>query len=167
MYYGELGIKAEQEKGKDPKLVFYTRKRKNRKLPEGEKFHVGESITMEFSEIDVMKQILLDIFTIVTKGACSKDWDELNEEHVWSVKSRTVFHIMTGPLIIDLVGYDGYAELSVITYTEDMSTEEVGSIRFSDTGRASLVQKLLAALDLIGVNRDEAYVYKKAAKEES
>lgn len=165
MYYGELCIKA-NKKAEGSELVFYTRKRKNRVLPEGEEICVGSNVKIEFSDQQVIKDTLLDIYVAAVQGTCYKTTDE-NGDVLWKCKPNKHTTVMTGRVILEFVAFKNRTELHASLFQEDsMDTEDLGFINFSDTGKASLVQKTLAALEMVGVTKDEALAYRYATIEE-
>lgn len=165
MYYGELCVKANvKEEGST--LVFYTRKRKNRVLPEGEEVCVGSSITIDFSDKETIKNTLLDVYVAATQGTCYKTVE--NGEVLWKCKANKHTSIMTGRVILEIVSFKNRAEFHASLFKDDsMDTEDLGYFNFSDTGKASLVQKTLAALEMVGVTREEAMEYKNSVTEDS
>lgn len=164
MYYGELCIKA-NVKDEGSTLVFYTRKRKNRVLPENEEVCVGSSTTIEFSDKQTIKDTLLDIYVAATQGTCYKSIE--NGEVLWKCKPNKHTTIMTGRVILEIVAFKNRAEFHASLFKDDsMDVEDLGYFNFTDTGKASLVQKTLAALEMVGVTKEEAMLYKQAATED-
>ena len=165
MYYGELCIKVSKEDNKSI-LKFFTRKRKNRVLPEGEEVSVGDCITLEVGDEDTVKTILLDMYAIVSKGVCTRERTG-DKSSLWRCKPGVHVSVLSGPVILDIVSKNNFADIGVTLYKEDsMDGTNLGSIRFTDTGDNSLMQKILAALNNIGVAASEAHEYRNMINKE-
>lgn len=164
MYYGELCIKV-KKCGDAGSITFYTRKRKNKVLPETEKVHVGESIQISLEEVETLKTILLDLYAIVTKGTCKK-YRSHEGVITWTLNPGIQFEVLTGPVIITFNPKKDHFEMGIECFKENsMETTDLGCIRFTETGDTSLVQKLIAALNILDVTPQDAKAYKYTISE--
>ena len=104
MYYGELCIKVDQKNGMHS-LTFYTRKRQQYVVEEGETVSVGDSIKFESSDPEMITSLLLDTYTLVRQGMLMKERTEHNGV-IWSLRPNASFIVMSGPVILEFYAKD-------------------------------------------------------------
>lgn len=165
MYYGELCIKVENKRD-EHSLTFYTRKRQQYVLPEGEEVRVGESIRIVSNDSDMIVTLLLDMYTIVRQGTLQKIRTQENG-NIWTLRPTATFNIMSGPVIMDFVSRGDYFTIDASTYVDDsMEPKSMGTIKATNTGNVSLLQKILSALQIYGISADDAKNYAYSMRED-